>query len=291
MRALKRLKSAATAAVAAGMLLAVAGPGQAARADGPQAPGAPLYGLQIVKQTGKVDNFERQMVFCPPGTVAIGGGGEASIGWNPGSDTLALVGSFPVIEGGDATGWIANARTYTSDPLTVTVYAVCAERPSGYEVLTKDETPVAWGKTSTLTCPAGKIVTGGGGEVLGSRTGLSKSYPAPVTTGLPNQWAVGGYNDQSFTADMTTYALCAAPIQYMTVTSHSTTSDSPVGGLLACPTGKTVMGGGASANGDTAALTSTKPALAREGAVRDGWWAQASTFYDPSSADLYVMCR
>ncbi|BAJ30496.1 MULTISPECIES: hypothetical protein [Kitasatospora] len=298
MRVSKKLRSVVTAlAVVVGAFAAAAGPGapasHAATRDGGTNWTA-LVGIEIVKKTGQINQFSQQTVYCPSGKVAIGGGGEASTGYPARrGHELSLVGSFPMGSGTQAFGWASNARWdwASQTPLTVTTYAICAYMPTGYEVVGGAPTQVPSGQTIAMTCPAGKVAIGGGGEVRGPNTGLSKSYPAAASgSAQMNQWVVGGFDMASSTTNTTAYAICSAPVPDLTIARYNAASESPLGGLLKCPTGKIVSGGGASGSGPRASLVASRPAKAAETGSNDGWWVQATDDLSTSDIDLYVMC-
>ncbi|MFI1654837.1 hypothetical protein ACH4ZU_07855 [Streptomyces sp. NPDC020472] len=139
----------------------------------------------------------------------------------------------------------------------------------------------------SASCTMGRVAIGGGTEA-----GLSKSYPASATgSGAPNQWTVGGYGDGTTTAT-TAFAICADPITDLTVRRYNTTKIEyePYGGLLKCPAGTSIVGGGASTNGPAASLYASRPAKASETGSQDGWWAQATDDQSDSNMDLYNMC-
>ncbi|WP_143663784.1 hypothetical protein [Streptomyces sp. rh34] len=295
MRILKRVRVVAAAlGVVAGTLLASAGPGtsvsQAATpADGAAAAASRIYGVEIVKQGGVVGDLQTQSVRCPQRKVPIGGGGETSFGHTPWGHEIQLVSSVPLIEGGQPVGWRTSAHKAVSLDMTLTTYAVCAYPPSGYQLVQSPVTPSPYDTLTTLSCPAGKVALGGGGEAIGSGSWLSKSYPAPVSgTAQPTQWALGTAGWDTTTAVV--HAVCTDPVYALTVTHYNAASESPYGGLLKCPAGTVVAGGGASANGPSASLFSSRPAKAAETGSRDGWWAQGSDNLQSSNIDLYVMC-
>ncbi|MFI8916431.1 hypothetical protein ACIGW4_33115 [Streptomyces sp. NPDC053513] len=143
-----------------------------------------------------------------------------------------------------------------------------------------------------MTCPTGKVVLGGGGEIpAGYQTSTSKSYPASSRgSGAPNQWVVSGYDTDDVTTT-TAYAVCADPISELAVRNYNApTEEDPYGGLLKCPVGTSVVGGGASANGPWASLFASRPAKAAETGSQDGWWTEAGDDAQSHSMDLYVMC-
>ncbi|CAM5243527.1 MULTISPECIES: hypothetical protein [Streptomyces] len=123
MRGLKTLGAGALA------LALVSGVGWAAQASDSQAPAKPeaaraaaavVDGYQVVKLPNEnVPNFQRRVVACPAGKVAIGGGAEAQ-----GEDAI-LLGSFPTDDG---RGWIGLGRQYQYGDVGISVYAICANR-------------------------------------------------------------------------------------------------------------------------------------------------------------------
>ncbi|MFJ5075037.1 hypothetical protein ACIP8Z_10600 [Streptomyces sp. NPDC088553] len=295
MRIVKRARVAAAAlGVVAGTLVASAGPGTsvsqaAAPADGATTAASRIYGVEIVKEAGGVGDLQTQSVRCPQRKVPIGGGAEASFGYTPWGHDIQLVSSAPLLEGGQPVGWRASALKFVSPGMTLTTYAICAYEPSGYQIAQSPVTPSPKNTLTTLSCPAGKVALGGGGEAIGADSWLSKSYPTPVSgTAQPTQWALGTAGWDTTTAVV--HAVCADPVHALTVTRFNTASESPYGGLLKCPAGTVVAGGGASANGPAASLISSRPAKAAETGSRDGWWAQGSDDLQSSNIDLYVMC-
>ncbi|MGW7177211.1 hypothetical protein [Streptomyces xanthophaeus] len=251
-----------------------------------------LTGVVIVKKTATVADFQRVTVYCPDGKYAIGGGGEATAP-SDGYDAVGLVGSFPQIYPGEtkSEGWVANAHNFYGEPITVTAWAVCATMPQGYEVVQTPALQVPSDQPVTVSCPAGKAVLGGGGEIQGDGSSLTGSFPKATAPGQPTHWVVAGHNRSNSSVGVVGYAMCADPIADVTWTTYKATKPNPSGGFLTCPTGRYVSGGGASSSGQDRVLSASGPGLASEGAVRDGWWVQAGYFSDdPFATDLYVMC-
>ncbi|MFI1004294.1 hypothetical protein ACIP10_10705 [Streptomyces galbus] len=275
-------------ATALGLALSVTAPTPAAAAP---APAPRLTGVKVVKNTGTVSDFERVSVACPTGSVAISGGAETA---SPGdvNDRIGLVGSFPEVEVNrpSAQGWIANARDWYGEPVTVTVWAVCALAPSGYEVVTAPHADVPSNQSSTVSCPAGKTVLGGGGEIQGEDSTLTKSYPSAFTSSGPTQWTVEGRNNQWSNVGVAGYVTCADPIADNQWATYKVSENQPSGGFLTCLNGRRVTSGGAAANTQESALRASRPGLTGDEADRDGWWVQAGSFHEPIDVDLYVMC-
>ena len=73
---------------------------------------------------------------------------------------------------------------------TIGMFAVCASKPAGYQVVRKDTAVAANGfLRTTANCPSGKVVNGGGASVIGAGTanfGTRMQESAPGTTGLPS---------------------------------------------------------------------------------------------------------
>lgn len=292
-QSLSRLASRlAVCAAAAGLAMSAAVPAQSA----PSAPGVPsaprLADVEIVQTTETVGDYQQVRAFCPDRKVVISGGAEAKADGSH-TESLAVVSShpefFPWQE--ESTLWVASARNFYGQPSTVTAWAVCATRPSGYEVVQTPLSQVPVDQPVTASCPAGKVALGGGGDIQGDRSALNKSYPAAFDSSVqPSQWVVAGRKGENTTVGVVATVTCADPIPDVTWATGKVTSNSPVGGFLACKDGRQVVSGGASANGRETVLTASRPGLQSEGAVSDGWWAQAGSFYEPFEARVYVMC-
>jgi hypothetical protein len=77
-----------------------------------------IEGYEIVKlPNANVPNFRRQVVYCPEGKRAIGGGAEAQ------GENSVLNGSFPTDDG---RGWFGIGHQPGADGVGISVYAVCA---------------------------------------------------------------------------------------------------------------------------------------------------------------------
>jgi hypothetical protein len=85
---------------------------------------------------------------------------------------------------------LAAVRNLDISARTIGVYAVCADKPVGYQVVRKDTSVAAGGfLRTTANCPAGLVVNGGGSSVIGAGTanfGTRMQESAPGTTGLPS---------------------------------------------------------------------------------------------------------
>ncbi|MGI5360017.1 hypothetical protein ACQI4E_32625 [Streptomyces sp. CA-252508] len=121
---------------------------------------------------------------------------------------------------------------------------------------------------------------------------MGKSYPATTTgTAVPGQWTVSGYDHGQSGLKADAYAVCAFPITGVTTNRYTaTTSDYVTGGVLMCPPGKKVVGGGAASAYSEDSLVASRPALAAETGKTDGWWVQAIGLRPERTVEMYVAC-
>jgi hypothetical protein len=185
---------------------------------------------------------------CPAGKVVLGGGFEGtrpvavSAPGTPGS-------VWPHYTFGPAeSGWVVR-----DDPdgagNTIVVYAVCADPPSGYEVVTSPAMAFGDGGFAGWSCPAGKDVLGGGFEgtdtVAVSAPGTPGSVWPHYTFGpAESGWVVrDAQNGAGQTAAV--YAICAEPVPGYAVVESSLLSYGD-GGFAgwSCPADTAVSGGG-----------------------------------------------
>ncbi len=134
--------------------------------------------------------FLRDTDICPTGKVALGGGAQV-VGEGTGDFRTVMQESAPgTIGGGAQSVWLAAMRNYSVNAHTIGVFAVCAAKPAGYQVVRKDSSVAVNGfLRTTANCPAGKVVNGGGSSVIGAGTAnfnTRMQESAPGTTGLPS---------------------------------------------------------------------------------------------------------
>ncbi len=128
------------------------------------------------------------------------------------------------------------APTLTPTPLPQASVSVAAQTKAGKDASALDI-------TVTATCPAGKIMVGGGYHLqLANNQQLvyiRADYPSAASA-----WTVTESNPQSGGAvTLTAYALCLTT-NFAVTTSLVTTTSSGTTGSAACPAGKTLVGGG-----------------------------------------------
>ncbi len=162
-------------------------------------------------------SFARETANCPAGTVVLGGGAQVA-GENIGDFNTRLEESGPGTVGGTTNVWLASVRNEDEVPHTVRIFAVCASPPLGYEVVTGAVTPLAAGggfNRNAVDCPAGKVILGGGAQVVGQGTAdfntrLQESTPG--LTGLNNAtnvWLVSMKNLDAVAHNVQFFAVCA----------------------------------------------------------------------------------
>jgi hypothetical protein len=125
---------------------------------------------------------------CPAGKVVVGGGSQV-VGEGAADFKTFLQESAPgTIGGGAQSVWLAAVRNLDIKAHTIGVFAVCANKPAGYQVVRRDTAVAANGfLRTTANCPAGLVVNGGGSSVIGAGTanfGTRMQESAPGTTGL-----------------------------------------------------------------------------------------------------------
>jgi hypothetical protein len=191
--------------------------------DGASSPGSTVYAVHADLPAGYEIVTSPALPFsdsgyggwsCPAGKVVLGGGFYAT-------DRVAV--SAPGTPGSvwphytfgaDEYGWvIRDAQDGAGN--TITVYAICADPVSGYEVVTSAPLNYSDGGWAGWSCPAGKVVTGGGFAL----TGLAASVSAPGTPGSawPHYtfgaseygWVVRDAPDGASSYGSTVYAVCA----------------------------------------------------------------------------------
>jgi hypothetical protein len=126
----------------------------------------PVVGLAVYEQpSGKSsDSMQATAVGCPPGQVVLGSGARITYPSSPGGQGVALQVVRP-----SGTGDVARAQAHEgpgdySNPWMVTAIAVCAPKPSGYQIVfwPSLDPPTSVVKTATSTCPGNLRVISAG---------------------------------------------------------------------------------------------------------------------------------
>ena len=174
---------------------------------------------------------------CPAGTVTWGGGVRIYSGSFP----LTIGSSFwNGVTPGAWEGTVGTSSTNTNFLIVTT----CANKPSGYKLVTKTvDDPAGAMASGTVTCPTGSVLLSGGLATTADTANVYQLTAAPTSNRAFHGVQMNMNNlDQPFHL----YALCAAkPTGYTRVTTNVSI---PVGmdfpADATCPSGTVVIGGG-----------------------------------------------
>ena len=201
--------------------------------------------------------FLRDTSICPAGKVVIGGGSQV-VGEGTGDFKTSLQESAPgTIGGGAQSLWLTALRNNDTKPHKIGLFAVCANKPLGYQVVRKDTAVPGGGfLRTTANCPVGKVVLAGGAQVVGAgsadfRTRLQESAPGTVGGGAQSVWLAAVRNLSVTPRTVGVFAVCGSkPAGYQVVRKDTSVA---ANGFLRttanCPAGLVVNGGGASVIG------------------------------------------
>ncbi|MBT8225667.1 MAG: hypothetical protein HKP61_08115, partial [Dactylosporangium sp.] len=128
------------------------------------------------------------------------------------------------IGGGARSLWLTALRNNDTVAHTIGLYAVCANSPTGYQVVRNDVTVAAGGfLRDTAMCPAGKVVLGGGSQVIGSgsadfKTSIQETAPGTIGGGARSLWLTALRNNDTVAHTIGLYAACAnSPTGYQVI--------------------------------------------------------------------------
>jgi hypothetical protein len=261
--------------------------------------------LQVVQATATLNRNTSNLdvasatAECPSGFNLISGGASMMTGAGHVPVQVALVRNRPV-----GNGWYALGREIVSlsaASVTLTVTAVCADGASGLSAPASATAtgafPDAAGSldigSATATCPAGKSSLGGGTDILSSNGGVppQAAIMSSEPSGTTGWFARGREMVDVVRAPLTLNATAVAQCLTLTgVTGLTTVSRAftlqnssvamdAVSGHVQCPSGKTMLGGGArilSSNGGVP----PSMALVSTSAFGNGWTATARETLD-----------
>jgi hypothetical protein len=235
---------------------------------------------------------------CPASTVVIGGGFQAtepvavSAPGTPGS-------VWPHYTFGPAeSGWVVR-----DDPdgvgNTITVYAICAAKPAGYEVVSS--TPLAFGDGGYggWSCPAGTVVLGGGFNATDTVAVSAPGTPGSIwphhTFGASESGWVVRDDPNSAGNTITVYAICALePAGYDVVNSSALAFGDGGYGGWSCPAGTAVTGGGFDATDPVAVSAPGTPGSVWPhytfGAAEYGWVVRDDPDGVGNTITVYAVC-
>jgi len=157
--------------------------------------------------------FVRATAACPVGKVVFGGGSQV-VGSGSADFKTSIQESAPGSAGSQSV-WLTALRNNDSVAHTVGLFAVCGNTPAGYQVVRSDFAVAAGGfLRATAACPVGKVVIGGGSQVVGSgsadfRTRVQES--APGSAGSQSVWLTALRNNGPVARTVGLFAVCANP--------------------------------------------------------------------------------
>lgn len=226
------------AALTAAALLVVLAPVPAAQA----APSA-VPGLERLSMTVQADESGASTsVNCPFPKTVTGAGAEL----------LGARGQAGVTEYSHAERQWGFASASEDDdgfanPWTLTAYVICADGPHREWAFSQTPSDSVANKSTTVTCPAGTLLTGGGASLIGPGTDLVLDDVVPSAD--LRSLRVEGFEDQDGTTAtwlIASSARCGAPLPGQrrvsaTSASNSVTSKSVT---ATCPAGQRVIGTG-----------------------------------------------
>jgi hypothetical protein len=159
--------------------------------------------------------FVRQTAQCPAGKVVLGGG-AAVVGAGSANFGTEIQESDPGTIGGGATSlWLAAVSNHSGTNRTLGIFAVCANKPKGYKVAEKTfSLPAGRFVRQTASCPAGKVVLGGGAAVVGAGsanfgTEIQESSPGTIGGGATSLWLAAVSNHTRSNRTLGIFAVCA----------------------------------------------------------------------------------
>jgi len=190
----------------------------------------------------------------------------------------------------------------TNSPQTVTATGTPSAL-GAYEVATSNAItlPALTGfARDVATCPAGKVVLGGGTQVIGEgsadfNTRLQESAPGIVDVAT-NVWLVSIDNEDAAAHDVQLFATCATtPYRYQVVETDAVIAAGSFARETAnCPAGTVVLGGGAQVAGEGTADFHTRLQESAPGIVdvaTNVWLASVRNEDDvPHTARIFAVC-
>jgi hypothetical protein len=208
--------------------------------------------VSLVSKSGTLQNDSNVHVLkatCPTGTKAAGGGVKLGDNYND-----FVQGSFP--SSTNHRVWVGEAWRSSSETATATftAYAMCVKGQLKYVSHSKSLAADSTTHTTSVACPTGTRVTGGGIQLKDDVNDyVEGSYPSGSAG-----WVVQAYRDsgQSTASSFKAWAVCVPSGQVTVKSKKFSLPQDSAGhiGKVTCPTGTHVTGGGVkltSPNADT----------------------------------------
>lgn len=184
-------------------------------------------------------------MLCPTGTVVLGGG--EAVNAAGGTLRATVNSSWP----GSSTSWDAQVNNFTGSAFTFDVWAVCANQPKGYLIVSSTTSnPPGTESAEGVTCPTGvglRVLGGGGWSNSGSvDVNMNSSWPVETAKPTTYSWRVQENNTSTFAATVEAFAICGKEPGY--VISKGKASPIGIGATggaeAVCPATLVPMGGG-----------------------------------------------
>lgn len=175
-------------------------------------------GYQVVRKDVLVaaGGFLRTTAVCPSGKVVLSGGASV-IGAGTGNFSTRIQESAPgTVNVPTQHVWLAALRNGGLVSRTIGVSAVCAYPPAGYQTVRRDVAVAAGGFVrATAACPVGKVVLGGGAQVVGAgsadfATLVQESAPGTTGGGAQYAWLDAVRNGGTTARTLGLFAVCAS---------------------------------------------------------------------------------
>jgi hypothetical protein len=158
------------------------------------------YSVVTAQVTNPAASQTTATATCPSGAKVLGGGGYSS--------SLSISVNLNTTIPGSPTSWRADQNNATGNTVTVKAYAICGKNVTGWKLVTGASTtnPASSETLSTVGCPGGRSVLGGGAYSDSSNTAINvnTTYPQSSTT-----WASYENNASSSVATTKSVAICA----------------------------------------------------------------------------------
>jgi hypothetical protein len=208
---------------------------------------AAVPGLTIVSVSSATDSSDHKSAraYCPGNTVAIGSGATTEGG-------LGQVNIESVVPSSDS----VSASAYedangTNNLWSVTAQAICADQPSGHQIVYATSPQNAVNKSVTAICPGSTVTIGSGALLSGSFGDVELEEVRPQldrVTVTGNEIGAGIATPWSVVA----YASCAdQPLPgLVTVTTSSASTAGNKNVVATCPAGTQVLSAAGRLNGN-----------------------------------------
>ena len=253
---------------------------------------AAIVGLEQVAPASVTNSANKAMTaHCPAGKRVVGAGADVT----PGSGQVLIDEIRPSADLTSVTVHAIEDQTGTTDNWYVAAYATCAYAPPGLELVSATSVVNSANKAPLpATCPAGKRLLGGAGDInpANGQVLFDDITPNSALTSV----SVSAVEDEDGYAgnwSVTAYAICSAPIAGLVRSVVTSALDSSVSKVIQapCPAGKQVLGGGGTMDSPNGQIILdamyTNPALTSFGYAA---WEDETANSANWSLTAYAMC-